>query len=83
MDRAELISVDSPVAFVDIETTGGYPGVHRVIDIAVIGATGDRLDFEWQTLVHPGLRIPAGITALTGIDDEMLVDAPPFEQVAS
>lgn len=82
MDRAELIHPDSPVAFVDIETTGGYPGLHRVIDVAVIGATGGRLDFEWQTLVNPGLRIPAGITALTGIDDDMLADAPPFEHVA-
>jgi DNA polymerase III subunit epsilon len=82
VDRAELIHCDSPVAFVDIETTGGYAGLHRIIDIAVIGATGDRLDFEWQTLVHPGQRIPAGITALTGIDDAMLEDAPPFEQVA-
>jgi DNA polymerase III subunit epsilon len=78
----EAISMDGPVAFVDIETTGGYPGLHRVIDVAVIGATGGRLDFEWQTLVHPGLRIPAGITALTGIDDDMLADAPPFELVA-
>ncbi len=82
MDRAELISPDSPVAFVDIETTGGYPGLHRLIDIAVIGATGDRLDFEWQTLVHPGVHVPAGITALTGIDDDMLAEAPGFDRVA-
>jgi DNA polymerase-3 subunit epsilon len=70
------------VAFVDIETTGCAPGVHRVIDVAVIGATGDRLDFEWQTLVHPGVRISPGITALTGIDDDLIADAPPFERVA-
>jgi DNA polymerase-3 subunit epsilon len=82
VDRAELISPDSPVAFVDIETTGGYPGLHRIIDIAVIGATGDRLDFEWQTLVHPGVHVPAGITALTGIDDDMLAEAPAFDRVA-
>ena len=49
--------MDTPVAFVDTETTGGYPGVHRVIDIAVIGATGDRLDFEWQSLVAPGVEL--------------------------
>jgi DNA polymerase-3 subunit epsilon len=88
VDRAELTSAaaaitpDTPVAFVDIETTGCQPGVHRVIDVAVIGATGDRLDFEWQTLVHPGVRISAGITALTGIDDDMIADAPPFERIA-
>jgi DNA polymerase-3 subunit epsilon len=74
--------MDCPVAFVDIETTGCQPGMHRVIDVAVIGATGDRQDFEWQSLVHPGMRVSAGITALTGIDDAMLADAPPFERVA-
>jgi len=83
VDRAELtISRDVPVAFVDVETTGCYAGRHRIIDVAVIGATGDRLDFEWQSLVHPGSRVSAGITALTGIDDAMLEGAPPFEEIA-
>jgi DNA polymerase-3 subunit epsilon len=83
VDRPDLeVSSDAPVAFVDVETTGGYPGVHRIIDVAVIGATGDRLDFEWHSLVHPGVRIPAGITSLTGIDDSMLEGAPRFEDIA-
>ncbi|MBC8027949.1 MAG: hypothetical protein H7Y89_18310 [Steroidobacteraceae bacterium] len=84
MDRSQLeVTADTPLAFVDIETTGGHAGVHRVIDVAVIGMTGDRVDFEWQTLVNPGVRIPAGITELTGIDDEMLLHAPPFERIAA
>ena len=83
MDRSLLdIHPDSPVAFVDIETTGGSLSMHRIIDVAVIGATGDRVDFEWQSLVNPGVNVPAGITALTGIDNGMLLDAPPFERVA-
>lgn len=83
MDRAQLnITSHSPVAFVDIETTGCTPGQHRIIDVAVIGATGDHVDFEWQSLVNPGVRVPAGITLLTGIDNEMLADAPPFERIA-
>ena len=83
MDRAQLnISPDSPGAFVDIETTGCTPGMHRIIDVAVIGARGDAVDFEWQSLVNPGVHVPAGITALTGIDNDMLADAPPFERVA-
>ena len=32
--------------------------------------------------MNPGVRVPAGITALTGIDNDMLADAPPFERVA-
>jgi len=70
------------VAFVDIETTGCTPGLHRIIDVAVIGATGGSVDFEWQSLVNPGGYVPAGITALTGIDNDMLADAPPFERIA-
>ncbi len=76
------ITADSKVAFVDIETSGCTPGLHRIIDVAVIGATGGEVDFEWQSLVNPGVRIPAGITELTGIDNEMLADAPPFERIA-
>jgi DNA polymerase III subunit epsilon len=84
VDRVRLnISPDSPVAFVDIETTGCSPGLHRIIDVAVVGVTGGTVDFEWQSLVNPGVRVSPGITELTGIDNEMLVDAPPFEKIAT
>jgi DNA polymerase-3 subunit epsilon len=82
VDRAQLITPDSPVAFVDVETTGGAHDVHRVIDVAVVGVTGGHVDFEWHTLVNPGVHVPSGITALTGIDDDLLLDAPRFEDVA-
>ena len=67
----------------DIETTGGHSGMHRIIDVAVIGATGGVVDFEWQSLVNPGVRVPAGITALTGIDNDMLEGAPTFAGIAA
>jgi DNA polymerase-3 subunit epsilon len=83
VDRPELtITPDAPVAFVDVETTGCSPAGDRVIDVAVIGTTGGQLDFEWQSLVNPGARIPAGITALTGIDNAMLEHAPEFRDIA-
>ncbi len=50
--------------------------------MAVIGARAGEVEFEWQSLVNPGGRVSAGITALTGIDNDMLVDAPPFEDIA-
>jgi DNA polymerase-3 subunit epsilon len=71
------------VAFVDVETTGCAPGRHRIIDVAVIGARNGEVEFEWQTLVNPGAAVSAGTTALTGIDNEMLADAPSFEQIAA
>ncbi|HPF26443.1 MAG TPA: exonuclease domain-containing protein [Steroidobacteraceae bacterium] len=74
---------DTPVAFVDIETTGGHPAYHRITEIAVVGATGGKLDFEWSTLVNPGVAVPPGIQQLTGITNEMLADAPDFQTVAA
>jgi DNA polymerase III subunit epsilon len=83
VDRAELtIGPDVPLAFVDIETSGVTSSIHRIIDVAVVGMTGGEVDFEWQSLVNPGVGVPAGITALTGIDTEMLADAPRFEDIA-
>jgi len=83
VDRPELtISPEAPLAFVDVETTGCTPGRHRVIDVAVIGVRGGAVEYEWQSLVNPGGRVSAGITALTGIDNDMLADAPPFAAIA-
>jgi len=83
VDRSELsISPDAPLAFVDVETTGCAPGRDRVIDVAVIGMRGGEVEFHWQSLVNPGAFVSPGITALTGIDNDMLVDAPSFEAIA-
>jgi DNA polymerase III subunit epsilon len=84
VDRPELTTrfVDGPVAFVDIETTGGHPALHRITEIAVIGARGGELEFEWSTLVNPSVRIPPSIQRLTGIDDDMVRNAPSFRDVA-
>ena len=37
---------------------------------------------EYSQLVNPGVRIPRNIEGFTGISNEMVVDAPPFEQLA-
>jgi len=34
----------SPVAFVDVETTGGQPGRNRIIDIGIVAATGTHIE---------------------------------------
>jgi DNA polymerase-3 subunit epsilon len=83
VDRPELsIDDDTPLAFVDVETTGCSPGRDRVIDVAVIGLRGGEVEFHWQSLVNPGAFVSPGITALTGIDNDMLVDAPSFGAIA-
>jgi DNA polymerase-3 subunit epsilon len=74
--------LDVPVAFVDVETTGGRAGWDRVIEIGLVAASGGTLEYEWSTLINPGLPIPQGIRHFTGISDEMVQDAPSFEDLS-
>lgn len=72
-----------PFVVVDVETTGGaaWRG-HRIIEIAMVEVRGGRVVDEFQTLVNPGRRVPAGVVALTGIDDRTVAGAPYFDHVA-
>lgn len=69
-------------AIVDIETTGGNAQNSRITEIAIFIHNGEQLINQWQTLINPEIHIPAYITALTGIDNQTVQNAPTFLQVA-
>jgi len=69
-------------AVVDIETTGGHASANGITEVAINIHDGNQVVESFSTLVNPGIPIPEYITALTGIDDSMLVDAPTFSDVA-
>jgi len=63
--------------YLDTETTGLGHGA-EVVDIAVIGADGERL---LDTLVRPTVPIPEEATKIHGITDEDVSDAPSFSDI--
>src|SRR5690606_842733 len=69
-------------AIVDIETTGGHASANGITEIAVLVHDGARVTERFTTLINPGLPVPLYIQALTGISNEMVQDAPRFEDVA-
>lgn len=69
-------------AIIDTETTGGNPAKDRIMEIAVILHDGEKTVEEFSTLLNPGTPIAPFIVSLTGITNEMVQDAPTFEQVA-
>ncbi|MFW5659683.1 MAG: exonuclease domain-containing protein, partial [Bacteroidota bacterium] len=69
-------------AIVDIETTGGRLNRDRITEIAIFRFDGKKVVDQYQTLINPELPIPRNITRLTGIDDQMVADAPKFYEVA-
>ncbi len=69
-------------AIVDIETTGGYAGYHRVTEVAIYHHDGMVITDSFQTLLNPGRNIPNFIIGLTGIDNQLVHDAPAFADMA-
>lgn len=70
-------------AIVDIETTGGHANANGITEVAICIHDGKKITQRYSTLVNPGRDIPIYIQALTGISNEMVQNAPPFEDVAA
>jgi DNA polymerase-3 subunit epsilon len=72
-----------PVACVDLETTGGTAAQHRVIEVGIVLLDEGVVVEEWSSLVNPGQRIPPSIESFTGITNDMVADAPGFDDLRS
>ena len=60
----------------DLETTGVNPDRDDIIEISAVKVCDHVITEEYSTLVNPGKHIPAGATAVNGITDDMVADAP-------
>ncbi|VXB31610.1 3'-5' exonuclease DinG [Bacillus sp. 349Y] len=74
-----------PLKFVvvDLETTGNSPKRgERIIQLSAVTIENGKITDQYTSFVSPGKPIPAFIEELTGINDEMVRDAPAFEEIA-
>lgn len=69
-------------AIVDIETTGGSATYHKIVEIAIIIHNGYEVIDSFQTLINPERYIPANVSLIHGITNEMVEQAPKFFEVA-
>lgn len=76
-----MITSTKPVCCLDLETTGTDVALDRIIQIAYKIFHGE-IQATRSQLVNPGFPIPKAVQELTGITDEMVKDAPRFEQLA-
>ncbi len=67
---------------IDIETTGNNPKYSNITEIAIYQHNGQKVTDQFSTLINPGIDIPYYITGLTGINNEMVKQAPRFAEVA-
>jgi len=70
------------LAVVDVETSGGQASVDRVVEIGLVLMDDGRIVNRFQSLIHPEVYISAALTAIHGISNEMVKDAPRFAEIA-
>ncbi|WP_046743705.1 exonuclease domain-containing protein [Kordia zhangzhouensis] len=64
---------------IDVETTGR---TNKITEISIFKFDGETIVDEFTSLVNPKVLIPTHITALTGIDNAMVANAPTFAEIA-
>jgi DNA polymerase III subunit epsilon len=77
------IKLDRPIVFLDLETTGLNLTTDRVVEIAMIKVSVDGSNQVKRKLVNPERSIPEESSAIHGITNEMVKDAPVFRQIAN
>jgi len=69
------------IVALDIETTGLDPQKDTIIEVGAVRFNGKRVEDRFSQLVNPGRPIPAQITQLTGITNDMVRNQPPMSAV--
>ena len=63
----------------DLETTGIQQTKDAIIEISAVKVKGHQIAEEFSTLVNPQRHIPACATAVNGITDDMVAEAPDIQ----
>lgn len=76
------LQLKRPLVFFDLETTGVDTVNDRIVEVSMIKIMPDGEEIVRTRRINPQMHIPEQATAIHGITDEMVKDAPTFAQVA-
>ncbi len=74
-------TLDHTCVVFDIETTGFSPVKNKIIEIGAVRVEEGKITGRFSSFVNPDVPIPFEIEKLTGINDNMVLDAPKIEKV--
>jgi DNA polymerase-3 subunit epsilon len=77
------LQLKRPLAFLDLETTGINLSSDRIVELAIVKIMPDGSQVRKRRLINPQMKIPAAVSAIHGITDEMVKDAPVFKEIAN
>ena len=76
------LDLKNPLVFFDLETTGMNISTDRIVEISYLKIYPDQREEKKTFRVNPGRDIPPETTAIHGICDDDVKDAPPFKEIA-
>lgn len=76
------INIKNPIIFFDLETTGINVAEDRIVEISYIKVYPNGKEESETIRVNPGMPIPPEATALHGITDADVAEAPTFKEIA-
>lgn len=76
------LNLKNPIIFFDLETTGINIAQDRIVEISYLKVDLNGNETTRTLLVNPGIPIPEKVTAIHGISNEDVKDAPTFNEVA-
>ena len=74
-------SLDKSYVVFDLETTGFSAINNRIIEIGAVKVENGAITERFSTFVNPHVPIPFKIEKLTGINDNMVIDAKSIEEI--
>ena len=77
-----LLELSSPLAVLDIQSTGLNPDTARIVQLSVLRVDPDGGENLKSVIVNPGIAIPASATHVHGISDSTVVGKPVFRAYA-
>ena len=75
------ITLEKPLAILDLEATGLSITNDRIVEIAIIKIHPDGSESNFLKRVNPGIPIPEEVSAIHGIFDKDIADAPSFKDI--
>lgn len=81
IDLPEILRDEERVVVVDVETTGFSPTKNRVIEVGLMWIERGVVISELAALCNPGCELPDEIIDLTGITQDEVDGADPFEAI--
>lgn len=76
------ITLDRPLAIIDLETTGTDPQRDRIVELCIVKISVDGQQDQFTSRINPDMAISAGATAVHGITDADVTDEPRFGALA-